>query len=77
MTQKEFAQWKAFHDLYPFDDLHRIHRPAAVMSAVHTKAGDMRPFLHLLQPEASMREMTDADRTTMAAFGYAAKPATK
>lgn len=37
MTHKEFESWKEFYALRPFDDLHRFHRPAAVIA--HSMGG--------------------------------------
>lgn len=37
MLQKEFESWKEFYALRPFDDLHRFHRPAAVVA--HSMGG--------------------------------------
>ena len=32
MTQPEFLAWLEFYRLFPFDDRHRYHRPAALIS---------------------------------------------
>ncbi len=32
MTQREFESWKKFYQMRPFDDLHRYHRPAALIA---------------------------------------------
>lgn len=33
MTQQEFLAWREFYLQFPFDDFHRFHRPAAMVSA--------------------------------------------
>ena len=33
MTEAEFEGWREFYRLYPFDDFHVYHRPAALVAA--------------------------------------------
>lgn len=49
MSRKEFLAWMDFYRLYPFDDLHRYHRPAALISTSMT-GGDVRDRLSWLFP---------------------------
>lgn len=81
MSKRELESWQAFYLLYPFDDLHRYHRPAALISASAAMAmtsGDLMPAiqkrLQFLQPEPSVDEFpagnfSEADMRTMRAFG--------
>lgn len=69
MPQAEFEAWIEFYRLHPFDDVHRFHRPAALVSASMT-GGEIQAKLNWLQPDASTADLTDADMTTLNAFGY-------
>ena len=66
MPQREFQQWIAYFRAYPFDDFHRYHRPAALISTSFG-GGDMQTRLDYLQPPAG--DYSDADTKTMRAFG--------
>lgn len=72
MTQSEFLDWVEFYKLYPFDDFHRFHRPAALVSQ-SMGSGDIQTRLDWLQPDPSMRGMSDADIRTLRAFGFQKK----
>lgn len=65
MTRVEFERWVDFYMAQPFDDFHRIHRPAALVSA--SMGGDIKDKLEWLQPSG---EIADADANTLAAFGF-------
>jgi hypothetical protein len=69
MTQAEFYQWIEFYRNYPFDDFHRYHRPAALVS-VSMNGGDVADKLEWLQPEPIPDGLTAADLRTIKAFGY-------
>ena len=46
--------WRTFYGLHPFDDLHRIHRPAALLFSVHAGKGASESFtsaLDMLAPK--------------------------
>jgi hypothetical protein len=70
MTMNEFETWMTFSQLYPFDDLHRYHRPAALVAS-RLAGGDLSACLDWLQPDRS--ELTDADMATMRALGFTRK----
>lgn len=74
MTQPEYFSWMEFYRLYPFDDFHRFHRPAALIARM-TQGPDapMQPLLDWLQPDRGTEGLTDADMNTMKAFGYTRK----
>ncbi len=72
MTQPEFLEWVEFYRLYPFDDFHRFHRPAALV-AQSLGGGDMQIRLDWLQPDARNAELDDADLRTLRAFGFKAR----
>jgi hypothetical protein len=72
MSLREFDAWTAFYRRFPFDDRHRYHRPAALVS-VATRTGDVnqaiQSALDYLEPEPLPEGMTLADYNTMRAFG--------
>jgi hypothetical protein len=72
MDQPEFLTWVEHFKLYPFDDYHRFHRPAALVSA-SLGGGDVRDRLEWLAPDPLIDEMTDADMATLKAFGFTKK----
>lgn len=74
MSRQEFQAWREYYHLFPFDDLHRYHRPAALIS--HSASGGggsdlLEQRLNWLQPDpGSMSGLyTDADMATFRAFG--------
>lgn len=70
MSQKEFASWVEFYKLYPFDDLHRFHRPAvAVVGSLGGKvAADAT--MKWLAPEPVDPTLSEVDAEVFKAFGY-------
>lgn len=68
MTQREFESWVAYYRRFPFDDLHRYHRPAALVASAHN-GRPTKEALDYLQPEAVPDGMTQADYNTLKAFG--------
>lgn len=74
MSQREFLNWCAFYELNPFDDLHRYHRPAALV-ATSMAGGDMSKLLtylvndHSEKEEATYGGLSEADMRTLAALG--------
>ena len=73
MSELEFNEWQSFFRLYPFDDLHRYHRPAAMVGAAF--GGKYEERLEFLAPEPVPEGMTQADMNTYKAFGM--KPPVK
>ncbi|NGR09401.1 hypothetical protein G5B41_17815 [bacterium SGD-2] len=63
MTRKEFESWKEFYALRPFDDLHRYHRPAAVVAHSMGGGGDVGKTIDMLVNE---RKVTDAMQEELA-----------
>lgn len=74
MTQAEYEAWLEFYRMYPFDDFHRFHRPAALVS-MSLGGGDMQPRLDWLQPDPGTLGLSDADLSTMRALGFTRKEA--
>jgi hypothetical protein len=72
MSRAEFLRWGRFYIRYPFDDLHRYHRPAA-MVACSLGGGEPQGRLEWLFPDQGADGMTDADAATLRAFGYSRK----
>ncbi len=67
MTQQEFTDWCDFFALYPFDDFHRFHRPAALVS-IGMSGGDMAERLEWLQPDPQTAGLSEVDRSILKAF---------
>lgn len=68
MTQPEFLAWLEFYRLFPFDDRHRYHRPAALISTA-LGGGDLQARLDWLEPEPVPPGFSDADMNIFRAFG--------
>ncbi len=66
MTQMEFDRWRHFYVQQPFDDLHRFHRPAALVAAAF--GGDLKGRLEFLARPIKTAE-ENADEATLKAFG--------
>lgn len=71
MSQSEFLAWREFYRLYPFDDLHRFHRPAALISTGGGSA--MQRALEWLAPDARNDDLGGADMNTLRAFGFSTR----
>lgn len=69
MSRPEFESWADFYEMYPFDDYHVHFRPAALI-AQKFGGGDIKPLLDWLQPPIISGEYSEADLSTMAAFGF-------
>jgi hypothetical protein len=67
MTVPEFRCWMKFYELFPFDDLHVYHRPAAMIASAF--GGKYNDRLEFLAPEPIPDGMSKADWTTLKAFG--------
>jgi len=67
MSQREFNQWIEFFKLYPFDDFHRFHRPAALVGA--SMGANPEKALEWLQPDPVLSDFSIADINTFKAFG--------
>jgi len=70
MSADEYQSWMQFFSLYPFDDLHRYHRPAALVSVSMSGGGEAFPDrLEILQPDPKQAEMSEVDKSIMKAVG--------
>lgn len=77
MSQAEFERWFDFYQMHPFDDLHRFHRPAALIARSMTGAEieDMIQWLHpKYKEESEDSEYTEADLKTFKALGLNKPP---
>lgn len=79
MPADEYRAWADFFVLYPFDDFHRYHRPAALVSA-SMGHGDLMPAINsrlkFLQPDPPSPEelsglFSESDLRTLRALGGA------
>lgn len=67
MPQSEFYSWINFYKLYPFDDMHRFYRPAAIIA--HTGGVKLEDAIEWMQPDASFVDFSEADINTFKALG--------
>jgi hypothetical protein len=67
MTQSEFASWVEFYKLFPFDDRHRYHRPAAMVAA--SMGGKYDDFIEFLAPEPKPAGLSKVDLSVIKALG--------
>lgn len=71
MSADEFLSWREFFTLYPFDDFHRFHRPAALVS-MGMGGGDVSARLEWLQPEPTAAPdaagLSEVDKSILKAF---------
>ncbi len=65
LTDAELESWREFYNLYPFDDYHRIYRPAALAAAAY--GGELKAKLDWLAPQA--QDGNAADLSVMKALG--------
>lgn len=68
MSRTEFGRWIDFYRDHPFDDLHRFHRPAALISASMGN-GDIQQRLEWLRPPPAHGPYSVADLNTFKALG--------
>jgi hypothetical protein len=68
MTQREFRDWISFYRAHPFDDLHRYHRPAALVAQM-TGGGEIQDKIDWLHPPTWQEEFNSADVQTLRALG--------
>lgn len=71
MSQVEFESWVRFYNERPFDDYHRLYRPAALVARSMSGA-EMGDLLEWLQPKPQpdyYSEYSEADMVTFKAFG--------
>jgi len=73
----ELQGWREFYRLYPFDDYHRYHRPAALVAAVSSSNIQQALDSHLrwLQPPPVPIEFGAIDLKTLKALGIKPPPA--
>lgn len=68
MTQPEYLAWREFYKLFPFDDRHRFHRPAALISTA-LGGGDIATRLDWLEPDPLPGDFSAADLQTIKGLG--------
>lgn len=67
MTLSEFYSWQEYYSETPFDDHHRFHRPAVLVSQ-SMAGGNAQEKLDFLVPP-SHENYSQADLNTFKAFG--------
>lgn len=75
LTPAEVTRWRRFYERWPFDDLHRYYRPAALVSAA-LHVGDSAALTELVEArlewlEAPMLRAVDTEAAGAAGGGYA------
>ena len=77
MGQDEFLEWVEFYKLFPFDDLHRIHRPAALIATAGADSAKRQAAIDAatdwLQPEPRNAGLSASDVSMMRALGFKQK----
>lgn len=68
LPMDELESWRQFYQLFPFDDLHRYHRPAALIKA--SNANSFEELCQVLQPTPAPEGLSTADAQIMRMFGY-------
>lgn len=70
MSQREFEAWVDYYSLHPYDDFHRIYKPAALISRSMSGA-DMGELIEWLQPSPDINDgqYSESDMATFKAFG--------
>lgn len=68
LTRREYNDWLSYYRAYPFDDLHRYHRPAALIAS-RGGGAKIDDLIDWLQPPAWQEGMSAADVSTLRAFG--------
>ena len=67
MTEAEWQGWREFYRLYPFDDFHLHHRPAALVAASFSGA-EIPALIEFLAP--SMKpDVSDVDASIIRVLG--------
>lgn len=72
MTAEEFDEWRVYYVQHPFDDLHRYHRPAALIGS--SMSGKYEDKLKFLAPQPKPPGLSQADINTLQAFGLRPPP---
>lgn len=73
MPESDFQTLREFYRLYPFDDLHRYHRPAALVGS--SMGGSYQQKVDFLAPPPDPfgvpegANFSEADLRTLRAFG--------
>lgn len=68
MTQSELLNWVEFYRAHPFDDLHRYHRPAALVAQTMA-GGNIQDKLDWLHPPHWQADLSTSDTQTLRALG--------
>lgn len=76
MSPVEFRRWREYYRLFPFDDRHRYHRPAALIAASsrsNVQQG-FADFIEFLEPDPALAHFSGSDVSILRAFGLRPPP---
>lgn len=68
MSAADLDGFRCFFEFHPFDDLHRFHRPAALIASAF--GGKYEDRLAFLAPVPQDPNLSDADRDLSKALGF-------
>lgn len=69
MTEEEFREWLEFFSMYPFDDFHRLYRPAALVSVCMSGGNEAwQDRIDFLQPDPNQSGLSAVDKSLIKAF---------
>lgn len=71
MPQSELQSWVNFYRLYPFDDMHRFYRPAAIIA--HASGIKLESAIEWMQPDTDFSGFSESDKNTFKALGITPK----
>lgn len=76
MSYSEFLRWFDFYQMNPFDDLHRYHRPAALIasSMCGEEVEKLVEWLHPDYAKSAKSEFSEEDLQTFQALGLKNPP---
>lgn len=67
MSQKDYEGFRQFYQLFPFDDHHRVHLPAAVIAA--SMGVKMEDALKVLDPPPNESGWSQAELNSFKSHG--------
>ena len=68
MSASELQDWRDYYDENPFDDVHRYHRPAALVANSMSGIEFSKAVEILVNGKPKEDELTDIDKSILNAF---------